>query len=231
MQLVCPQCENSFETEIENKLYCSASCAKRARKKRQREKLKQFRCVACEKLFTANQGSTVKKYCPECKPKYKWRKIKPEVRCINAECQKVFIPSHNKQVYCSRQCRPKKVVPERQCPRCFKLFQSRTNKQYCSKKCSSGPQSTIYFFLGRETKKLKVGVTDFLDNRLSATRRGNFDEVEVLGTIPGDYNREQEIHAELEPYRSHYEFYNYTPEVKLIVERLISESRSSAVLC
>ena len=229
MQLVCPHCNNSFETEIKDKKYCSVACRKRAIKKRERERPKEFRCVGCSKLFISNQGTTVKKYCPECKPKYKWRKPRPEKICPT--CLNSFIPKYNLQEYCVRECRPKKEAQPRQCPRCGETFYTRTTKQYCSKKCSSGPQSTIYFFLGRETKKLKVGITGYLDNRLSATRRGNFDEVEVLGTIPGDYNREQEIHAELEPYRSHYEFYNYTPEVKLIVERLISESRSCAVLC
>lgn len=227
MQSVCPQCNNFFETEIETKLYCSIPCAKRARKKRQREKLKEFRCSGCENLFTANTGSTVKKFCPKCKPEY--RKYKPKQELVCPTCLKTFILKYKGQEYCTRECRPKKEAPAGQCPRCSKSFRSRGNKQYCSKKCSSGPQSTIYFFLGRETKKLKVGVTNYLDNRVSATRRGNFDEVDVLGTIPGDYNREQEIHAGLEPYRSHYEFYNYTPEVKLIVDGLISENQSALV--
>lgn len=221
MQLVCPQCKIFFETEIKEKKYCSISCGRRAKKSRERNRPKEFRCCGCQNLFISNRGSTIKKYCPECKPKYRWHKPRPEKSC--STCLNVFTPNYNGQTYCTRECRPKKEAQPRQCPRCAKMFKSRTNKQYCSKKCSSGPQSTIYFFLGRETKKLKVGVTNFLDNRLSATRRGNFDEVEMLGVIPGDYNREQEIHGELEPYRSHYEFYNYTPEAKLIVDRLISE--------
>jgi len=79
----------------------------------------------------------------------------------------------------------------------------------------------IYFLLGRLTQRLKVGISGDFTKRLDGMRRQNFDDIEVLGTIIGDLDLEQSIHAELEGFRTHYEFYDYCPEVKAVVARYL----------
>lgn len=53
-------------------------------------------------------------------------------------------------------------------------------------------------------------------------RRAAFDDLTVLGVIPGDYELEQAIHAELEPYNIHHEFFDYRADaVKELVARYL----------
>jgi hypothetical protein len=52
--------------------------------------------------------------------------------------------------------------------------------------------------------------------------RQGFDDLTVLGVIPGDYALEQAIHAELEPYNIHHELFDYRPDaVKELVARYL----------
>jgi Meiotically up-regulated gene 113 len=80
----------------------------------------------------------------------------------------------------------------------------------------------IYFLLGRLTNRLKVGISGDFAKRLDGMRRQNFDDIIVLGTIPGDVDLEQDIHEELKSSRSHYEFYSYDSETKAVVDRYLS---------
>jgi hypothetical protein len=43
----------------------------------------------------------------------------------------------------------------------------------------------------------------------------------VLGVIPGDEALEREIHQEPADYHGHREFFDYTPEVAMIVDKYL----------
>jgi hypothetical protein len=79
----------------------------------------------------------------------------------------------------------------------------------------------LYFILGEKTRRLKVGVSTNFDQRLHGMRRQNFDDIIVLGTIPGDEALEREIHKELESFHTHNEFFDYTDEVKAVVDKYL----------
>jgi hypothetical protein len=74
---------------------------------------------------------------------------------------------------------------------------------------------TIYFlsFKNVTPPVLKIGWTLELDRRLSAIRRGNASDFEIIGTCPGDEANERALLKELAQYRSHYEFFFDVPEV------------------
>jgi hypothetical protein len=79
----------------------------------------------------------------------------------------------------------------------------------------------IYFLRGLLTNRLKVGISTHFDKRLDHIRGHNFDDVEVLGIIPGDEALEREIHAELSEWHNHHEFFDYTPESAAIVDKYL----------
>jgi Meiotically up-regulated gene 113 len=66
-----------------------------------------------------------------------------------------------------------------------------------------------------------------VDERFDYLRRDNADDLELLGFIAGGLEKEQNLHAEIEPYRIHNEWFDWTAQdVKDLVVRelrLISE--------
>ena len=93
----------------------------------------------------------------------------------------------------------------------------------------------IYFLRSRICKSVKVGWTIRFTDRLSQIRRGNFcDDVEVLGTITGDQEKEQEILEYLSPYQTHDEFFEDRQEVLNYISQLKKEApigTGSEVVC
>jgi len=109
---------------------------------------------------------------------------------------------------------------------------------YCSNRCRISTGGSIYFVLANQTQRLKVGISGQLDTRIDHMRRAAFDDLTVLGVIPGDYELEQAIHAEIEPYNIHHEFFDYRADaVKELVERYLypietlNEVSSAATAC
>jgi hypothetical protein len=79
----------------------------------------------------------------------------------------------------------------------------------------------VYFLLGRLTQRLKVGISSQFDLRLKGMQNQNFDDITVLGLLPGDEALEREIHRELGSFHSHNEFFDYTDEVKAVVDKYL----------
>lgn len=216
----CIGCKNFFSSFFPSQQYCLKSCRTKTQKRRNRNRIKEFRCTVCNKIFDGRAGTTIKQFCSlECR-RIKHPPKPPKLKVHTcARCNKEFSSLHSSQKYCSLECRscPK---PERTCHRCSKTFVG-SNWKYCSKACATGQQSIIYFILGTHTRRLKVGLSTQFHKRLDGLRRSNWDDLEVLGTIPGDFEEEQAIHKELESHRTHYEFYDYAPEVKSVVDRYL----------
>jgi hypothetical protein len=78
----------------------------------------------------------------------------------------------------------------------------------------------IYFLLGTFTRRLKVGISSNFDFRLDGMRRQNFDDIVVLGLLPGDTDMERQIHEELADYHQ-WEFFEWNDEVKKVVDRYL----------
>jgi hypothetical protein len=81
--------------------------------------------------------------------------------------------------------------------------------------------SRIYFVLGVKSQRVKVGVSTHFDHRLSQLTAQGPDDLVVLGTIPGDEELEREIHTELSEYHSHFEWFDYTPEVAEAIDKYL----------
>lgn len=78
----------------------------------------------------------------------------------------------------------------------------------------------IYFIRAVNLNRLKIGFTDSFETRFVRMARQEADELEVLGTIPGDETYERSLHGELLPWRIHHEWFDYSaPEVRDLVAR------------
>jgi T5orf172 domain len=79
----------------------------------------------------------------------------------------------------------------------------------------------IYFLLAKTTEgsRIKVGFTENFSQRLSAIERVNACRIEVLGTMPGTEEQEQEMLKDIEEYRDHHEWFYDTPELREWIAR------------
>lgn len=83
---------------------------------------------------------------------------------------------------------------------------------------------TLYILKAVPSGRHKIGITDQFDQRLSAIRRQNSEELLVVRTYHGDSDYikqlEREIHAELDGVRWQYEYFHGGPEIDLVLARL-----------
>jgi hypothetical protein len=81
---------------------------------------------------------------------------------------------------------------------------------------------TLYFVKCRD--KIKIGISDTFDARISKLRRENADEIEVLQVFHGDADTiselEQSLHQELSGVNVHHEWFLDGPEVRAAIEDL-----------
>jgi hypothetical protein len=79
----------------------------------------------------------------------------------------------------------------------------------------------IYFLSAKtsEGSRIKVGWTTEFERRLSAIRRGNACQIEVIGVIAGTEEQEKELHAEIGEDRDHHEWYYDSPELRQWIAR------------
>jgi len=83
----------------------------------------------------------------------------------------------------------------------------------------------VYFILGKLTRRIKIGYSKHsgeVDTRFHYLRRDNSDDLELLGRIDGEIADEQALHAEVEHYRAHNEWFMAEPEVISLVARELS---------
>jgi hypothetical protein len=84
---------------------------------------------------------------------------------------------------------------------------------------------TLYFVQARPSNLIKVGITQYWDNRLSAIRRGNSEHVEVLKIFHGSDDEirelEKELHLELAGSNDHHEWFQLSDsELQAVLDRL-----------
>ena len=79
----------------------------------------------------------------------------------------------------------------------------------------------IYFLFAKtaDGPRIKIGWTTEFDRRLSAIRRGNACQIEVIGTMSGTEEQEKEFHAELKEYQDHHEWFYDSPELRQWIAR------------
>jgi hypothetical protein len=82
----------------------------------------------------------------------------------------------------------------------------------------------LYLLKAVPSGRHKIGITDQFDQRLSAIRRQNSEEIVVVRTYhgDGDYIKqlERDLHAELDSDRWQNEWFHDTPNVQLVIDRL-----------
>lgn len=81
-------------------------------------------------------------------------------------------------------------------------------------------QSFVYLLAGEKTQLVKIGytTTDPLD-RLSACQTGSPDILRYIGAYRAPYMLEQELHALLEPFHSHGEWFNIPISILKVLTR------------
>lgn len=161
---------------------------------------------------------------------------------ICAKCGGEFQNPYPTAEYCSDKCRwrakKKRRASKNQnkyvCSHCDKEFWRSKDRghvyKFCSKDCAAaakakgapGTFTRIYFILCLLTQRIKIGISDTVEYRFNQLRAANGDDIQLLGTVPGGFEQEQEIHRELEAYHVHHEFFDFTaPEVKQVVDRFL----------
>ena len=80
----------------------------------------------------------------------------------------------------------------------------------------------LYFVKCRD--KIKIGISDTFDARISKLRRENAEEIEVLRVFHGDADTitelERSLHQELSGVNSHHEWFLDCPQVREAIEDL-----------
>lgn len=161
---------------------------------------------------------------------------------VCTQCRGGFETIYPTKKYCSGQCernskrsrRRKKHDKQFLCEQCGKEFWRSKDMghayKFCSKSCSAfarvskapGTYTRLYFILCVLTQRVKIGISDGVDYRFTQLRAQNADELRMLGTIPGSFKLEQDIHKELSAHHVHHEFFDFTaPEVKKLIDRYL----------
>jgi len=83
---------------------------------------------------------------------------------------------------------------------------------------------TLYILKAVPSGRHKIGITDQFDQRLSAIRRQNSEEILVVRTYHGDSESitelESDLHEELDGVRWQYEWFHGGLEVDAVLDRL-----------
>ena len=79
----------------------------------------------------------------------------------------------------------------------------------------------IYFLSANtaEGPRIKVGFTESFSQRLSQIERINACQIEVIGTMPGSEEQEQEMLKEIADYQDHHEWFVDCPELRQWIAR------------
>jgi len=91
----------------------------------------------------------------------------------------------------------------------------------------------MIYFLSAKTAdgpRIKVGWTTEFERRLSQIRRGNACQIEVIGTMPGTEEDEQEMLKEISDYRDHHEWFVDCPGLREWIARQRCPENTSDVL-
>jgi len=85
----------------------------------------------------------------------------------------------------------------------------------------------VYFIHALISNRLKCGKANNVESRFNYLLRENADDLTLLGSIPGDEEVEQAIHAELDAVaeRIHNEFWDFNRAARLVVDRYLYADR------
>jgi hypothetical protein len=223
----CEQCEVEFVPRTGTQRFCSYVCKRKARRLRKRQvKDKAYTCEQCKGVFYLSSDAGMKqRFCStKCATASQTRSR--EIKICD-RCWESFIPRFTAQTYCCVKDKHEKV-----CQRCQKPFKVKCDKylarrRYCSKNCVPAPYTWsdcwVYFILAEKCNRVKIGIASDVDERFSTLFRENADDLKLLKAIPGGLELEQEIHRELELFRAHNEWFEWTPEVQETVNRYIKD--------
>ena len=83
----------------------------------------------------------------------------------------------------------------------------------------------LYFVQARPSNLIKIGITAYWDARLSAIRRGNSEDVQVLRIFHGSDDEirdlERELHSELAGSNEHHEWFQLADsDLQAVLDRL-----------
>jgi hypothetical protein len=87
--------------------------------------------------------------------------------------------------------------------------------------------SVVYFISGGSC--IKIGTSTNVKSRFASLQTSSMDELRLLGTIPGDVEREREVHASLERYRKRGEWFIDCSEVRQAIVELCGRDVFEAV--
>lgn len=84
-------------------------------------------------------------------------------------------------------------------------------------------QEFIYFLAYVDV--VKIGFTNSLNSRISSIRMMSPVPLALLGAIPGDRHKEQEIHQRFAHLRRHGEWFSLTDDLKRYLDRILADAK------
>lgn len=88
-------------------------------------------------------------------------------------------------------------------------------------------ESVVYFVEAKLSGKIKIGVTSGLGKRLRNLINGSPIKLRLIGTIPGTYRDEQDLHLRFAKYRKHGEWFSASTKLKTEISQILM--RGSAI--
>jgi hypothetical protein len=80
----------------------------------------------------------------------------------------------------------------------------------------------VYFFQNRQTKEIKIGYSDDVEQRIKTLQTGSNARLVLLGTTLGDLEMERNLHLVFAEHRTWGEWFSPDPEMLNEIEYLCS---------
>jgi hypothetical protein len=83
-----------------------------------------------------------------------------------------------------------------------------------------GPSGTVYFIRSGQTRRVKIGFTTHIGNRLNGLKHPLLGKMKVLATIPGTYKTENALHKQFKDYHIDGEWFRLEGELAAYIKSL-----------
>ncbi|WP_181421657.1 GIY-YIG nuclease family protein [Curtobacterium sp. MCBD17_030] len=82
--------------------------------------------------------------------------------------------------------------------------------------------SVVYFVQQGNSGPIKIGCTRNLKSRVNSLQTSSAEPLNVLGTVPGGFELERQMHEALSPHRLSGEWFAPTPKVLRLIKKQLA---------
>ena len=198
----CGHCEKSFRPIQPHQAYCSQTCKARARERRKRVARRSRQVV--ERLAVVNASP-------------------PPVAIECRACSEPFFPTHGTHIFCDPKCRRMySIYPEQKalhrCEMCGLESLVSRRRPRCVLGCL--PEQArpayldarpVYFIQAGFHGPIKIGVAHDIEQRMASLQTAHWQKLRLLGTTPGGFALERDLHRKFAEQRLNGEWFDLSP--------------------